>query len=325
MAFALNVLVLTKRSSRQKVCACGNRSVRMEAAPYTPSKSHVGPVPISFGERIATEQRPTRLANPAKKRVRQHLNPLAARWRGRVDVDQSWYSTAFEDVGLPLLVDVGCGKGRFAESLAQKEQHMNVLALEIREPLVDMANARAKARGIPNLHFLACNANVSLKDVLDAAPGNALKMVTLQFCDPWFKKRHAKRRMVDGPLVVVIHDALRNAGVDGRVFMQTDVLPLAVQMRGTLDAHRGLTRAEDVEWSKDGWLTKNPLAVKTEREICVERSDKPVYRAMYQLSGADWDRDGIWDSDLLQRVSEPTSLNVAMHDGAMVDLFADSH
>ena len=307
MAFASYLPVYSKQSSQQKVWKCEKQVLMVNTTSRNATDLNVE---RSFGEKLPSESRPCRVINPMKKRIRQHLNPLAARWQGRVEVSDTWYNEIFADANLPLLVDVGCGKGRFAESFAQQHQSQtNVLALEIREPLVNLANERAKAKGLHNLHFLACNANVSLADILKTAPRNVLSLIALQFCDPWFKKKHAKRRMVDAQLVEVIHEALRNSNVNGRVFIQTDVLPLAMQMRGVFDAHRGFLRVPDDGWSDDGWLLNNPLPVKTEREICVERRNEPVYRAMYSLASAGWDSDGVWDDDMLRRFAEPCSLN----------------
>eukprot|EP00171_Calliarthron_tuberculosum_P014816 IDg14816t1 len=180
-----------------------------------------------------------------------------------------------------------------------RERERNVLALEIRAPLVEEAKERARERALHNVAYLACNANVSLRAVLDAAPAGALREVTLQFCDPWFKKKHEKRRMVDRELVTAIHDALRAAHgarpAAHTVFMQTDVLPLGEQMRSLFDAHRGLVRNPACEWTSDGWLVANPYAVKTEREICVERKHGRVYRALFTLAADGWDRDGVWE------------------------------
>lgn len=228
-------------------------------------------------------------------RIRQHLNPLARRWSQPVSLPSDWYARAFEDTSLPLIVDVGVAKGRFLLKLASANANVNYLGLEIREPLVHQANRCAADASLRNLFYIACNANVSLGRVLSDAPPDVLKEVYVQFCDPWFKKRHAKRRMVTPPLVNDIFLALSRSDKDDnrkrndserRVFMQSDVLEIAYEMRNIFDEHCGFKRvgsADGVACVKDEWLEANPIGVPTEREVAVLNKDLDVYRALYVL------------------------------------------
>lgn len=266
----------------------------------TNSEERRGPVPAAFGEGIEGARRRENVARSAKTRVRQHLNPLAARWQGPVTVNREWYDMAYSDANQALLVDIGCGKGRFAEKMAMQDKTCNILALEIRAPLVEEAKQRAERIGLKNVAYLACNANVSLRSILSCAPSGKLREITIQFSDPWFKKKHEKRRLVDRALVSAMHDTLRASHVaqNGHrtVFIQTDVHSLAVQMRSIFDSHRGLRRDHSHAWTADGWLAENAYAVKTEREMCVERKKGQVYRALFTLAAEGWDRDGVWDA-----------------------------
>lgn len=230
-------------------------------------------------------------------RVRQHLNPLARRWRQPVKLPSDWYTQAFTDTDLPLIVDVGVAKGRFLYKLAQTHTSRNYLGLEIREPLVHQANRVAAQAGLTNLFYIACNANVSLADILTNVPITKLKEVYIQFCDPWFKKRHSKRRMVNSPLVHDIFQAMSKAQLNDpdsqhsqgerRVFIQSDVLEVANEMRYLFDQHQGFKRlpyVDDIQQDEHGWLPQNPLGEPTEREIAVLTKEGSVYRAMYTLA-----------------------------------------
>ena len=230
-------------------------------------------------------------------RVRQHVNPLARRWRQPLTLPPDWFATAFADPSLPLIVDVGVAKGRFLLRLAGSQPKFNHLGLEIREPLVHQANRAAATAGVsPNLFYLACNANVALAPVLrDVSPPHALTAVYIQFCDPWFKKRHAKRRMVNDALVQDIFSALTaSQGAhppneplrERRVFVQTDVLEVAEEMRSLFDDHDGFERlgtAHGFEEGDNGWLLHNPTGEPTEREIAVRNNNGSVYRALFRL------------------------------------------
>lgn len=229
-------------------------------------------------------------------RVRQHVNPLARRWSQPIALPPQWYQLAFEDPSLPLSVDLGVAKGRFLLKLAARHPTRNFLGLEIREPLVHQANRVAADNNLRNLFYVACNANVSLASVLADAPDGVMRDVFVQFCDPWFKKRHAKRRMVNASLVDDIFSALRKSAdcdcaVVGErsVFMQSDVAEVAHEMRSLFDDHNGLRRVgagDGMEVDECGWLLQNPLGLPTEREIAVLNKHGDVYRALYKLNSS---------------------------------------
>ncbi len=200
-------------------------------------------------------------------RVHQHVNPLSPYYRQEPDpVD---LSRVFAKPERPLLLDIGCARGRFLLRMAEAEPDWNYLGVEIREPLVDEANRLAKDAGLDNLHYVFCNAMLWLNRLLDDMPHGVLRAVTIQFPDPWFKKKHAKRRMVNTELVDTVSRHLPHGG---RVFIQTDIEPLAAEM---------FVQFRDVNVYDELVVDRNPFAVKTEREIAVEAKELPVYRAIF--------------------------------------------
>ncbi len=200
-------------------------------------------------------------------RVHQHVNPLSPYYRQEPDpVD---LSRVFAMSERPLLLDIGCARGRFLLRMAEAEPAWNYLGVEIREPLVDEANRLAKDAGLDNLHYVFCNAMLWLNRLLDDMPHGVLRAVTIQFPDPWFKKKHAKRRMVNTELVDTVSRHLPHGG---RVFIQTDIEPLAEEM---------FVQFRDVKGYEELVVDRNPFAVKTEREIAVEAKELPVYRAIF--------------------------------------------
>ena len=204
----------------------------------------------------------------ARVRVHQHVNPHSPYYtRPQEPVD---LSAAFADPGLPLHLDVGCARGRFLLRMAGVEPQWNFLGVEIREPLVDEANRLAGEADLVNLHYVFCNAMIALRALLADIPEGKLQMVTIQFPDPWFKKRHAKRRMVNAELVETVVDKL---AIGGKVFVQTDIEFLADEMFALF--------REDVrldELAAEG----SPFQVKTEREKAVEDKNLPIYRAIFE-------------------------------------------
>lgn len=228
-------------------------------------------------------------------RVRQHVNPLAAYFQRPLALDDSWLDAAFDDADRPLVIDVGVAKGRWVHALAMREREKegavrgmegcNYLGLEIRSGLVSAANAVRDRDGLGNLHYLYANANVSFGDIVAGmSDRGGVRMVAFQFCDPWFKARHAKRRMVQAPLVEEVRDVLRSSG-GGQCFIVSDVKELAEEMREKFGDADGFDRDEGLEWDEEGWLKENPFGVQTEREVAVLKKNLHVYRAMYCVSG----------------------------------------
>ena len=119
-------------------------------------------------------------------------------------------------------------------------------------------------------HFVAPIALLFLDFLLADIPNGLLQTVTIQFPDPWFKKRHAKRRMVNAELVDAVVTKLADGG---RIFVQTDIEFLADEMFELFRADKRLSEIV---------IGANPFPVKTEREKAVEDKDLPVYRAIWQ-------------------------------------------
>ncbi len=200
-------------------------------------------------------------------RVHQHVNPLAPYYRQPpqpIEVEH-----VFANADLPVHLDIGCARGRFIFRMAEAERAWNFLGVEIREPLVIEANEIAMEAGLGNLHYAFCNAMLSLDKLIERIPDGLLQAATIQFPDPWFKKKHAKRRMVNKQLVEMI--AARIAP-GGRVFIQTDIESLADEM---FRMFRGNERFEEIA------IDANPFPIKTEREKAVEDKGLPVKRALF--------------------------------------------
>jgi len=203
----------------------------------------------------------------ARVRVHQHVNPLSPYYRQvPVPVD---LSSVFADPSKPLLLDIGCARGRFILRMAEAEPSWNYLGVEIREPLVEEANRLAVEAGLDNLHYAFCNAMLWLEKLIADIPDNLLHAVTIQFPDPWFKKKHAKRRMVNKELVDTVVGRLASGG---KIFVQTDIEFLAEEMFKLFRTDERIVELH---------VNENPFPVKTEREKAVADKELPVYRAMF--------------------------------------------
>jgi tRNA (guanine-N7-)-methyltransferase len=210
----------------------------------------------------------------AKIRVRQHVNPLADKYQ--TPANPLDWEKIYAKPDQALHLDIGCAKGKFILEMAQLETNWNFLGLEIREPLVEDVNKRRDELKLQNMHCLFCNANNSLKPLLSCLVPGTLQRVSIQFPDPWFKNRHAKRRVVQPELVSELAEYLAPGGI---VFLQSDIKFVAVEMRDRFSENTAFFRQGDGEW-----LPENPLPVATEREIFTLEKSEPVYRVVFVKS-----------------------------------------
>lgn len=241
-------------------------------------------------------------------RFRQHVNPLKKELQDPVKPLE--WDKIFEDPFKPLILDVGSGYGRFLLGLSKIIHDSNCLGLEIREPIIQRANKWSFHLGMQNrVYFTKANATVSIASMLSTYPG-PVQLVLVQYPDPHFKKKHRKRRIVQLEFVESILEVLAE---DGKIFLQSDVLEVAEDMRNKFELgskgqltlseeHSGSgtvffeeskpeegrdTRMEDtLTWKKGGWLVRNPLPVPTERECHVLEQGLPVYRVMLTRSAS---------------------------------------
>jgi len=206
--------------------------------------------------------------------LRQHVNPLSRFFQLPLELPTP--EALFDDPSRPIHLDIGSARGQFLLGLAAVQPHWNHLGVEIRRPLVAAAQRDRDSREMHNLHFLFCNANVSVQGWMEALPPDRLQRVSIQFPDPWFKKRHQKRRVLQPGLLLAIAAALQ----PGReLFMQSDVLELIepmvalTELSGCFDRPQGDARP---------WRGPNPLPVPTERERYVLEQNLPVYRVLFR-------------------------------------------
>ncbi len=208
----------------------------------------------------------------ARIKVRQHVNPLGIQYQQPIEWPD--WSQVYARPELPLHIDIGCAWGRFVLKMAETEPEWNFLGIEIREPLVTEANRIRDDRHIPNLHYVFANINTSLASLLTSLPLGVCQRVSIQYPDPCFKNRHAKRRVVQPELVKVFAQYL-TPGTE--IFLQSDLEWVAQEMVDRFAENPGFQR------QSTEWLPENPLPVQTEREIATLNRGLPVHRSIFNL------------------------------------------
>ncbi len=130
----------------------------------------------------------------------------------------------------PLNLEIGFNRGRFLTSLAQRQPEENFLGVEVRRRYCyrianSLAGADPKAC---NLRVIWADAKAVCTAIL--ATGN-LKNIYVNFPDPWWKRRHVKRRLVDSKFASDLAQLLEPGG---KVWVKSDVPAIADEIQQAL-------------------------------------------------------------------------------------------
>ena len=164
--------------------------------------------------------------------MRQHVNPLSSNFN-QIERMPS-LSEMFDDSKSNLHLDIGCASGEFLFELALVNTSWNYLGIEIREKLVKNAQLKVLKREMKNLYFLFGNANNILNDVQNKFIIKNLKSLSFNFPDPWFKKRHYKRRIIQPDFLNILSDTLQKGSL---IFIKTDVRDLFDYMDSNISSN----------------------------------------------------------------------------------------
>ena len=205
--------------------------------------------------------------------MRQHVNPLSQFFQLPLSLPSK--NVLFKKSHYPIHLDIGSAKGEFLIELATKYPDWNFVGLEIREPLVSLCEKKRRKLELNNLKFLFCNVNVSLDEWLSDLDYGQLKRVSIQFPDPWFKRKHFKRRVLKTNILNSIAKAMSK---DGEIFIQSDIFKLIEYMTNTIDKNRYFNRKDIGDLRV---INENPYNVKTDREIFSLKKNLLIYRVMY--------------------------------------------
>jgi tRNA (guanine-N7-)-methyltransferase len=200
-------------------------------------------------------------------RMRQHVNPLHAHFaefRG---------TTPQLTSDRPIEIEIGCAEAQFLFERARREPDRQYVGLEIREELVHWVNRHASAAHLP-LTAVFCQAQLHLPLIF---ADHSVERVYLNFPDPWFKRKHHNRRMIDDQLAVAI-GAVTQAGAE--IFVQSDVWDVALDAMEVFERRDRLFENQAGEWTF--WRRGNPYGARSWREQNAEETGLPIWRIMYR-------------------------------------------
>jgi tRNA (guanine-N7-)-methyltransferase len=131
--------------------------------------------------------------------------------------------------GGPLELEIGSGAGGFALAYAERFPSVRYIALEWRKKYARELDRRARKRGIENIRVIECDARAEVPRLF--TPGS-LAAIHLQFPDPWWKRAHQKRSILQPDFCRLLYQLMAPGGVFD---LRTDVESRARQMIACLE------------------------------------------------------------------------------------------
>ena len=133
----------------------------------------------------------------------------------------------------PVVFEIGFGMGKSLVEMASNEDDKNFVGIEVHRPGVGACIAEAQEKGVENLRVFEHDA---VEVLADCVADQSLARVQLFFPDPWHKKRHHKRRIVQPDFVQKLRAKLAIGGV---FHMATDWENYAEHMLEVMSASEG--------------------------------------------------------------------------------------
>lgn len=145
---------------------------------------------------------------------------------------------SFKDVfnrEAPVTLEIGFGMGHSLVEMAETDPDRNFIGIEVHEPGVGACLMAAEEAGLSNLRVFHEDAVEVLKQCV---PDNSLNCVQVFFPDPWHKKRHHKRRIIQPEFVELLVQKLESGGI---IHLATDWENYAEHMLEVLNGSSALT------------------------------------------------------------------------------------
>lgn len=175
----------------------------------------------------------------------------------------------------PVAIEIGFGNGDHLLHLAQARPDWNVLGVEVHRPGVGRVLARAQAAGLANLRVACHDAVEVLRDWLREG---ALDEALIYFPDPWPKKRHHKRRLVQPDFARLVASRLKPGGA---LRLATDWASYAEHMLAVLNAEPLLRNGAP----DGGCIPRPPQRPVTKFEARGEKLGHAVFDLEYRRVG----------------------------------------
>jgi tRNA (guanine-N7-)-methyltransferase len=161
-----------------------------------------------------------------------------------------------------IIMEIGFGMGEATAIIAKNHPNNGYIAVDVHPPGIGKLLGRIVELGLTNLRVIEDDVHIVLPHMFE---DESLDAIHLYFPDPWPKKKHNKRRIVNEGFLALIHPKLKKGGY---IHIATDWVPYAISMQEVFAASslftggviekpesRPVTRFEDQGIDKDHQVT----------------------------------------------------------------------
>lgn len=120
-----------------------------------------------------------------------------------------------KDLSRELYVELGTGKGDFITQIAERNPQINFIGLEVEKTCVLVAARKVREKNLSNIRLIVFDIN----NIAEIFAEHEVDRLYINFCDPWPKKRHAKRRLTHVRFLEMYRKILK---VGGEIYFKTD-------------------------------------------------------------------------------------------------------
>ncbi len=182
---------------------------------------------------------------------------------GAVDLHALWRVEAGD-----IELEIGFGRGMFLLERAKSAPHSRLLGIEIKSKWAFKVAERAQREALHHVRVFAGDAREILPRL---GPERSVTRVYLHFPDPWWKKRHAKRRLRGTGTLEPIARLLMPGG---ELFIQTDVEDRALDFVNDIRAHGGF------EIGEPPFVPDQGYGARSNREKRAITDGLPIFRVL---------------------------------------------
>jgi len=124
-----------------------------------------------------------------------------------------------------IIMEIGFGMGEATAIIAKNHPNNGYIAVDVHPPGIGKLLGRIVENGLKNLRVIEDDVHIVLPHMFE---DESLDAIHLYFPDPWPKKKHNKRRIVNEGFLSLIHPKLKK---DGYIHIATDWVPYAISMQ----------------------------------------------------------------------------------------------
>jgi tRNA (guanine-N7-)-methyltransferase len=170
----------------------------------------------------------------------------------------------YQNAKPPNSLDIGCGRGKFLLNYSEKYPDINILGIELRQPVADWLDNYIKRENLPNAAVIW----YSVVNGLGFIEDNSINNIFYLFPDPWHKRKHHKRRAFNR---LIIGEYYRILKTGAYIYISTDVPEVNTHHIKILNEFKLFNY--NIITNNNDW----DLPITNKENFCIEKNI-PVYR-----------------------------------------------